>query len=188
MQPEIPEPWKAFLHEVDKHLDREVNLHCYGGFVIAICYGFERPTADVDFLAVSPSDAIQLLLSVGGKESALKKKYGLYLDYFAAVDYPDEYDLRLTEMFPGSFRHLRLWALDPYDLALSKLSRNLPRDREDVRYLARSVPLDLSVLRSRYQKEMRPYLGNAAREDLTLQLWIDDIEELRENSKRPENK
>jgi hypothetical protein len=48
--------------------------------------------------------------------------------------------------------------------------------------------MDLSVLRSRYEKEMRPYLGNPAREDLTLQLWIDDIEELRENSKRPANK
>jgi hypothetical protein len=182
MQPEIPEPWKAFLHEVDKHLDHEVNLHCHGGFVIAICYGFERPTADVDFLAVRPSDAIQQLLSIAGKESALKKKYGLYLDYFGMVDHPDRYEERLTRVSPGSFRHLRLWALDPYDLALSKLTRNLPRDREDIRYLARSVPLDLSILRSRYEAEMRPYLGNPAREDLTLQLWTDDIEELRSSS------
>jgi hypothetical protein len=182
MQPEIPEPWKAFLHEVDKHLDRETSLHCYGGFVVAMFYGLERPTADVDFLAVRPSEALRLLLSIAGKESGLKKKYGLYLDYFGTVDYPDGYEKRLTEMFPGSFRHLRLWALDPYDLALSKLTRNLPRDREDVRYLARSVPLDLSVLRTRYEDEMRPYLGNPAREDLTLQLWTDDIEELRSSS------
>lgn len=112
MQPEIPEPWKAFLHRVDKHLDHEVSLHCYGGFVVAMCYGFQRPTADIDFLAVRPSDAVQLLLSIAGKESALKKKYGLYLDYFGMVDHPDGYEGRLTEMFPGSFRHLRLWALD----------------------------------------------------------------------------
>lgn len=179
MQREVPQPWRAFLHEVDEHLHHEAHLHCYGGFVIAMCYGFERPTGDVDFLAVVPSDAIRDLLSIAGKESALKKKYGLYLDYFGTVDHPDGYEERLTEMFPGTFRHLHLWALDPYDLALTKLTRNLPRDREDVRYLAQSVPLDLSLLRSRYENEMRPYLGKPAREDLTLHLWVDDIEERR---------
>jgi hypothetical protein len=33
----------------------------------------------------------------------------------------------------------------PYDLALSKLERNSQKDRDDVRFLARSVPLDLDL-------------------------------------------
>lgn len=33
-------------------------------------------------------------------------------------------------------------ALDPYDLARSKLERNIQRDRYDVRHLARTVPFD----------------------------------------------
>jgi len=41
------------------------------------------------------------------------------------------------------------------------------------------VPLDLNVLKERYQKELRPDLGNAEREDLTLKLWIEAIEEER---------
>jgi len=79
-------------------------------------------------------------------------------------------------MFPGAFKHLRLLALDPYDLALSKLERNLQRDRDDVLHLARTVPLDLEVLKDRYQKELRWQLGKPEREDLTLQLWIETIE------------
>jgi hypothetical protein len=80
-------------------------------------------------------------------------------------------------MFPGVFQHLHLMALDPYDLALTKLERNIERDRGDVRHLARTVPFDLNILRKRYAVEQRPYLGNPIREDLTLQLWIEVIEE-----------
>jgi hypothetical protein len=83
-------------------------------------------------------------------------------------------------MFPGSFNHLRLFALDPYDLALSKLARNTQRDRDDVKHLARTVPLDLNVMHERYEKELRPDLGNPEREDLTLKLWTDAIAEERQ--------
>jgi hypothetical protein len=95
---------------------------------------------------------------------------------------PYEYESRLQEMFPGTFQHLRLMALDPYDLALTKLERNIERDRNDVRYLAKTIPFDLKLLRGRYTTELRPYLGNPQREDLTLQLWIDAIEEDRASS------
>jgi hypothetical protein len=49
-----------------------------------------------------------------------------------------------------------------------------------VRYLARIVPFDLKLLRDRYDQELRPYLGNPKREDLTLKLWIEAIEEDRD--------
>ena len=80
-------------------------------------------------------------------------------------------------MFPGAFRHLRLMALDPYDLALTRLERNIQRDRDDVLY--RTVPFDLSILQHRFQTEQRPYLPNPSRADRTLQLWIDAIDEAR---------
>ena len=80
-------------------------------------------------------------------------------------------------MYPQAFRRLRLFALDPYDLALSKLERNIQRDRDDVRFLARTIPFDLEILQERYRKELRWQLGNPAREDLTLKLWIEIIQE-----------
>jgi len=82
-------------------------------------------------------------------------------------------------MFPRVFKHIRLFALDPYNLALAKLERNIQRDRDDVKHLARTIPFDLDMLRARYEKELRPYLANPAREDLTLRLWIEAIEEER---------
>jgi hypothetical protein len=107
----------------------------------------------------------------------LYKKYGLYLDRVGVAQAPYEYESRLVEMFPGIFPNLHLMALDPYDLALTKLERNIERDRNDIRYLARAIPFNLAILRERYTVELRPYLGNPKREDLTLQLWIEAIEE-----------
>jgi len=68
-------------------------------------------------------------------------------------------------------------ALDPYDLVLTKLARNADRDRADVEHLATAVPLDPAVLRDRYNSEMRGYVGVPEREDLTLELWIEIIQE-----------
>lgn len=104
------------------------------------------------------------------------------MDYVGVAKVPEDYEGRLTEMFPKEYKHLRLCALDPYDLALSKLERNIQRDRDDIKHLARSVPLELGVLKERYEKELRWQLGNPEREDLTLKLWIEMIEEDREEN------
>jgi hypothetical protein len=117
------------------------------------------------------------MLELGMQGSALHKKYKIYLDHVGVAHVPENYEDRLTEIFPKAFKHLRLLALDPYDLALSKLERNIQRDRDDVKHLARTVPLDLEVLTERYQRELRWQLGNPEREDLTLRLWIEVIQE-----------
>ena len=78
------------------------------------------------------------------------------------------------------FKSLRLYVLDPYDIALAKIERNTARDRQDVLHLARVVPFNLEVLKQRYTDELRVYLGNPDREDLTLKLWIEMIEEDRQ--------
>jgi hypothetical protein len=56
------------------------------------------------------------------------------------------------------------------------LERNSARDREDVRFLARAVPFDLAVLENRYHSELRPYLANPERHDLTLRLWLEMLQ------------
>lgn len=61
----------------------------------------------------------------------------------------------------------------------SRVTRNADRDRGDLEYLASAVPLDPAILRDRYQREMRGYLGIPEREDLTLDLWIEIVEEIR---------
>jgi hypothetical protein len=89
---------------------------------------------------------------------------------------PDSYEERLTLMFPNAYRRLLLFGLEGHDLALSKLERNSARDREDVRFLTRAVPLNLAILEDRYRAELRPYLAAVERHDLTLRLWIEMLE------------
>ena len=174
-----PEPWHAFLSEIDEFVPGEVFFRCLGGFVLKQVYGVPRPTQDVDTLAVIPREQSANLIEKAGRGSPLHLKHKIYLDIVTICDPPDLYEERLTEMFPGVYRNLRLLALDPYDLALAKIQRNLTRDREDVKFLARKVPFDLKILKERYEQELRPYITNTRREDLTLRLWIEMIEEER---------
>jgi hypothetical protein len=95
------------------------------------------------------------------------------MQHVGIVTVPENYTDRMTLMFPTAFRRLLLLGLEAHDLALSKLERNSARDREDVKYLARVAPLDLSVLESRYQAELRPYLASTERHDLTMRLWLE---------------
>jgi hypothetical protein len=173
----IPEPWRSFLLEIDSHASEVHYLHCLGGFVVTHHYGSVRTTSDVDFLTlVGNADD---LLEYAGFGSGLHKTFGLYLDPVGVANVPENYAQRMTEMYPDAFKHLRLFALDPYDIVLSKIERNIERDRDDVKFLAAAVALDLDILKRRYADELRPYLGIPEREDLTLKLWVEMIEEVR---------
>ncbi|MGC9969945.1 MAG: DUF6036 family nucleotidyltransferase [Bryobacteraceae bacterium] len=176
-----PAPWQRFLSEIDERLTEPVELHCIGGFVISLLYSMPRPTADVDFLTVVPQTEMRHLLELAGLGSALHKRTGLHLQHVGVASLPEAYEARLIPMFPGAYTNLRLLGAEAYDLALSKLERNLGRDREDIKHLDRAVPLDADALEQRYKQELRPYLMNVEHHDLTLGLWI---EMLREQSLR----
>ena len=178
-----PEPWHSFLIDVDVLVPAEVYLYCLGGFVMQQLYGLPRPTVDIDTLPISPRDQTALLMDKAGKGSELCLKHKVYLDIVGVCDYPESYDERLTAMFSGAYKNLRLFALEVHDLALAKLGRNSARDREDIRFLAKKAPLDIDILKERYAKELRPYLANQAREDFTMNLWIEMIEEDRAKSR-----
>ena len=183
MSADVPQPWRSFLHEVDGQIAESVDLHCLGGFVVSVCYGLPRPTSDVDVFKTVPSGSSGQLVQLAGQGSGLHKKHGVYLQMATIPQLPENYVDRLHQMFPDAFTHLRLWALDPYDLALSKLERNQDVDIEDAKHLARTVPLNLGTLRRRYHDELRQMLGRPDREDLTLDLWVEAIEE--ERAARP---
>ena len=171
--PELRSPWREFLSEVDHLLPGPIELHCLGGFVIAIQYRLDRPTNDVDYVEIVPPDALHVLQAIAGPESALARRYRVHFQHVTVASLPESYAERLTELFPDRFGNLRLFVLDPHDLALSKLARNSPVDRDDVAHLARTVPLDPDVLRRRYRQDLRPLvIGDRERHDRTLEMWI----------------
>lgn len=171
--PGLPKYWREFLEEVDRQLPESVELHCLGGFVLTACYGLPRRTGDLDYISVLPAEGGQILETVAGKESKLAKKYKLYFQHVTVADVPENYAERLIEMFRGGFSHMRLFALEVHDLVLAKLIRNYTVDLEDAKYLAKSGVLNPGLLRERYEQELRPYLANQEKHDLTLQLWLE---------------
>jgi hypothetical protein len=173
-----PEPWHSFFLDIDVAFDQPIALQCIGGFAIAMLYSLPRPTVDVDFLSVVPADAIGRLAELAGMGSALHKKHGVYVQHVGIVTVPENYADRLIPIFPAAYRKVHLAGLEAHDLALSKLERNSGRDREDVKFLARAVPLDLTILEDRYRSELRPYLAAAERHDLTMRLWIEMLQTL----------
>ena len=147
-----PEPWDSFLKALDAATDEVVRLNCIGGFVVTQHYGMNRPTADVDVIELAPMAIGSTLAALGTRGGVLAQKHLVYLDRVSVASLPEDYEARLSEMFPRAYSHLRLMALDPYDLALSKLERDGRKDREDIRFLAQSVPLDIRTLKGSLRK------------------------------------
>jgi hypothetical protein len=174
-----PEPWRSFLQDIDAAAPHVVDLHCIGGFAVSLYYELARPTADLDVVEVAPSTA-RWLSRTAGMNSALHRKYKVYVQIATVAILPYFYADRLREMFPGEFRQLRLFVPEQHDLALSKLPRNLEIDLEDVKHLAVHREFSLDLLESRYHEELRPYLtGPLGGHDLTLRLWAETIRESR---------
>ena len=162
------------MTELDSKLTEPLALHLIGGFALSFFYGLGRSTADIDYYTAVPADLN--LDVVAGEGSALAKKYKVRLHRVAVTNLPEDYETRLAEMVPRQFKSLKLLVPDPYDCILSKLERNSSKDRDDAEYLFKAQKLDSQRLRERYEKELRPYLANVARHDLTLKLWLEIFE------------
>jgi hypothetical protein len=176
-----PEPWLSFLTELDSLVGEATVLQCLGGFVVTQCYGVARLTADFDVLwSVAPPEMSAKLVEMAGQGSAFSKKHRMYVDIVSVAELPSEYESRLIDIYPGAFKHLHLRVLDPYDIALAKLGRNNDRDREDVLFLARTVPFDLDLFERRFREELEPdLLGNAREKADWFKSWLEDIRDER---------
>jgi len=178
-----PEPWHSFLAEIDAALDTPVFLNCIGGFALTVHYGMARPTEGIDLLEVSAAVLAGPLLTLGREDGPLHKKYKLYIDPVTVAFFPENYDGRLTEIFSGAYKNLHIRVLDPYDVALTKLGRNNQRDRDDVRFLAKAIPLDTGTLKERYLAELQwqfadgQRYGPRYRADRDIDEWVEMIKE-----------
>ena len=169
----LPQKWAAFLYDVDAALDAPVELHCIGGFVMTAYYGAPRTTKDLDYIAATgPGRGDLAAIAEAGSE--LARKHNLYLERVSVANYPEDYETRLEEIFPGELKNLRLLALDPYDLILTKMDRNNDIDRFDAKFLANTLKLTARTFSERYRKEFRPaFVGNLNRLDVTFSLWLE---------------
>lgn len=169
--------WMPFFKAIDAELTAPAELHCLGGFAIASKFGLPRATGDVDFVEVDGATATDLL-AIAGRGTELAKKHKLYLDFVTVGTYPEDYGQRLEELALDDLERFRIKVFERHDIVLAKLSRAADHDREDVKYLASAVGLDVTVLRERFEKEVKFRCTNETRDQNTLDFWIEMIEEI----------
>ena len=175
MPPDQPtEPWQSFITALDSKLDEPVDFHCIGGFVVSQYYGLGRETADLDILSLIPRQSADRIIQLAGKGSSLHKVYRVYLDLVTVANHPEDYEARLQRAFP-IWPNVRLWVLEPHDLALTKLERSNERDIRDVIFLAQAGLINRDTLVTRFESELEPYLTGRTPtwHRTTLKMWID---------------
>ena len=118
--------------------------------------------------------AFDLVAEIAGEGSLLQKKHHVYIDHVRVTNHPDGYERRLARAFPV-WSKVRLWALEPHDLALTKLERSAERDIRDVMYMAQAGLIDRDTLIARFEAEIEPYITGRTPtwHRTTLNMWID---------------
>jgi hypothetical protein len=92
----LPSPWKDFLGEIDKALEKPLEIHCVGGFALVFYYQIQRTTGDIDYYTAVPTE--NNLEEIAGYDSALHRKYKIYFHRVTVTTLPEEYEGRLSEM------------------------------------------------------------------------------------------
>jgi len=71
--------------------------------------------------------------------------------------------------------NIRLLALEPHDLALTKLERSNDRDIHDVMHLAQAGLIVRETLIARFEKELEPYITGRTPtwNRTTLKMWVE---------------
>jgi hypothetical protein len=146
-----------------------------GGFVLTVVHGIPRTTADIDYISAVPHQSTENIDRIAGRNSQLALKHKVFLQAVGGVsDYPENYESRLATL-PLGLTRLTLRILEPYDLLLSKLTRNSPKDMQDVRALVQKLSLNFEVLKKSFQAEMS-WVPNRERHEQTLDgFWKDNF-------------
>jgi hypothetical protein len=167
--------WQDFLSEIDQLLAAPTQITCIGGFVLTEIHGASRNTGDLDLIK-SSSETIEELQNIAGKGSALHKKHKLYVEYVGIVTMPLEYESRLIPL-QLPLEKLMIFIPEVYDLILSKLERNSPKDQADIEFLARRYDLSYETLRKRFDDEL-DFIANHEYHLATLEkFWRDWFQE-----------
>lgn len=170
----LDSPWHEFLSAIDDQLTAPARIICIGGFVVTKIHGFSRSTGDLDHVE-SPRELTAQLQEIAGQGSPLHRKYHLYVDYVGVVTLPINFDERLIEV-PMQLKKINILVPDIYDLILSKLERNSPKDYGDVQFLAEKYKLSFNTLRKRFDEEL-DFMPNRERHIGTLDFWRDWFQE-----------
>lgn len=152
----------AFLNAIDEALvtvaeGKTLDIYHIGRSALVWEYDYIETTSDIDILQPKGGEAlVAVAVQLFGRETEGAKTHGLYLDIVPVPlpPMPGGYERRAKQI-EGSWKVLRVFHLDPHDLAASKLRRFAARDRQDIRQLCDWGHLDPKQLEEILEKAFR---------------------------------
>lgn len=131
---------KELFSRVDKRLKKSLDVYIIGGASAILGYNVVKETNDVDVDGSIDSDFQKIF-----DEEAKALGLDLYLSSKGVFYPPDGYRDRCEfEDFPK--KKLRVWYLNQYDLAISKIDRGFGKDFEDIQRVHKKYPYDYEKL------------------------------------------
>jgi hypothetical protein len=131
-----------FLGAIDDELAKDagenetLELHLLGRSALVLGYGLPLMTKDVDIVYIDGSKLQGKAIASFGKGTPGANRYGFYLEAVSSglPPLPVGYQTRCTDV-PGPWKVLRPKWPEPHDLAVSKLKRFHPGDRQGIQIL-----------------------------------------------------
>ncbi|HXG12028.1 MAG TPA: DUF6036 family nucleotidyltransferase [Gemmataceae bacterium] len=141
MEPTRPEHIRQLLRDLGSRLQRPARL-ALGGSGALILQGYLlRRTQALDVVDELPSE----IRALGPRLKELEQRYRLQLGYFQSHYLPSGWEQRVHALEP--FGLLNVYAVDVYDVFLSKLCRSREKDQDDLRVVAPQLDKETLVRR-----------------------------------------
>jgi hypothetical protein len=161
---------RTFLAAVDRYLNQDTTIKILGGSAMLLAYEVTVTTSDIDTFESN-------LLQLENARKLATQETGLDIPISPAGgnvgDWPENSEDRLVPVMP-ELKHLKVFALEAHDLALSKAVRGWEKDLSMIDALHANHSLDLETLYHRYTEEMSP-IGNEASIDMSFLAMIDRL-------------
>lgn len=133
--------------KIDSKLDINVDLYIIGGAAAILGYNIVKQTDDVD-LDGAVSESFHKIFA----EVAADVGVDVNLSSRGVFFPPDGYRERMSHfIYPK--KKLRVWSLNQYDLAISKASRGLGKDFDDIQKIHHVSPFNYAILVSIFNTE-----------------------------------
>lgn len=152
-----------FLRELSRHVVQPTRLLIGGSTALILCGYLSRQTEDIDVVDEVPANLRSEYQLLG----ELEEQYGLQLTHFQSHYLPSGWADRLHSV--ATLGLLHVFAVDAYDLFLSKLFSSRRKDREDLRAV---LPhLERSVLETRLRDTAKSLCNDAKLREAAVENW-----------------
>jgi len=159
-----------FLEVLDKDLSKNVTVVAVGGTAMTL-HDAKPSTIDIDF-TIPGNDFVEFKRVLGLTPHGFKIDLwtnGMVFSQFLPEDY-----LHLSKSIPTKMKKMKLKALDPLDIIVTKVGRMNARDKEDIATCIKKFKITKSQIQKRGSQV--EYAGNEKVYEMNLNAVLSSFE------------